>query len=46
MGIKVIKAIKIKEDQDINSYTKYEDADIILFDTPGMEKSIKFLKIL
>tara|TARA_B100001057_G_C22848759_1_gene950105 strand:+ start:1358 stop:1966 length:609 start_codon:yes stop_codon:yes gene_type:complete len=44
MGIKVIKAIKIKEDQDINNYTKYEDADIILFDTPGMEKSIKFPK--
>ena len=42
MGIKVIKAIKIKEDQDINNYTKYEDADIILFDTPGMEKSIQF----
>tara|TARA_A100001015_G_scaffold133215_1_gene147799 strand:- start:1952 stop:2560 length:609 start_codon:yes stop_codon:yes gene_type:complete len=44
MGIKVIKVIKIKEDQDINIYTKYEDADIILFDTPGMEKSIKFPK--
>ena len=46
MGIKVIKAIKIKEEQDINNYKKYENADIILFDTPGMEKSIEFPKNL
>ncbi len=46
MGIKIIKAIKIKEDADIYDYKKYEDADIILFDTPGMEKSIEFPKKL
>ena len=46
MGIKVIKSIKIKEEQDINNYKKYENADIILFDTPGMEKSIEFPKNL
>ena len=46
MGIKIIKAIKIKEDADIYDYKKYEDADIILFDTPGMEKSIEFPKNL
>ncbi len=42
MGIKIIKTIKIREGLDINKYKEYEDADIILFDTPGMEKSIEF----
>ncbi len=42
MGIKVIKAIKINVESDIQNYKKYDEADIILFDTPGMEKSIKF----
>ncbi len=46
MGIKIIKAIKIKNELDINNYKKYENADIILFDTPGMEKSIEFPKNL
>ena len=46
MGLKIIKAIKIKDESDINKYKKYENADIILFDTPGMEKSIKFPKNL
>ena len=42
MGIKIIKAIKIRREADINDYKKYDNADIILFDTPGMEKSIEF----
>tara|TARA_B100001989_G_C24509105_1_gene449360 strand:- start:790 stop:1404 length:615 start_codon:yes stop_codon:yes gene_type:complete len=42
MGLKTIKTIKIKDISDIESYKKYKDADIILFDTPGMEKSIEF----
>ncbi|MEC7169067.1 MAG: hypothetical protein VXV90_01380 [Pseudomonadota bacterium] len=42
MGLKIIKAIKINKESDINHYKKYEQADIILFDTPGMEKSIEF----
>ena len=46
MGLKIIKAIKIKMKSDINNYKKYENADIILFDTPGMEKSIEFPKNL
>ena len=46
MGLKVIKAIKIKEESDINLYKKYVEADIILFDTPGMEKSFEFPKNL
>ena len=46
MGLKVIKAIKIKEESDIVNYKKYVEADIILFDTPGMEKSIEFPKSL
>ena len=41
-GLKVIKAIKINEQSDIENYKKYENADLILFDTPGMEKSIEF----
>ena len=31
---------------DINKFKKYDDAEIILFDTPGMEKSIVFPKNL
>ena len=46
MGLKIIKAIKIKEESDIAQYKKYDLADIILFDTPGMEKSIEFPKNL
>tara|TARA_B100000941_G_scaffold283819_1_gene253771 strand:- start:446 stop:1060 length:615 start_codon:yes stop_codon:yes gene_type:complete len=46
MGLKIIKAIKIKDQSDIKTYKKYENADIILFDTPGMEKSIEFPKSL
>ena len=42
MGFKIIKAIKVKEEQDIDKYKVFDDADIILFDTPGMEKSIEF----
>ena len=40
MGIKVIKAIKIKEQKDIALYKDYENiADLILFDSTSMEKS-------
>ena len=40
MGIKVIKAIKVKEQRDIALYKNYEDiADLILFDSISMEKS-------
>ena len=46
MGFKIIKAIKIKEEGDINKFRDFENADIILFDTPGMEKSIEFPKDL
>ena len=46
MGLKIIKAIKVRDEKDINEYKKYESADIILFDTPGMEKSIEFPKDL
>ena len=46
MGLKIIKTIKIRNEIDISEYKKYEDADIILFDTPGMEKSIEFPKNL
>ena len=46
MGLKVIKAIKVREESDINLYRKYNEADIILFDTPGMEKSFEFPKNL
>ena len=45
-GLKIIKAIKISDEKDIDYYKKYKNADIILFDTPGMEKSIKFPKEL
>ena len=46
LGLKVIKAIKVKDESDIVYYKKYVEADIILFDTPGMEKSIEFPKNL
>ena len=46
MGLKVIKAIKVKDESDIVNYKKFVEADIILFDTPGMEKSIEFPKSL
>ena len=46
MGFKIIKAIKIKEEQDIDKYKEFNNADIILFDTPGMEKSLEFPKDL
>ena len=42
MGLKVIKVIKIKKEIDINKYKEFTNADLILFDTPGMEQSIKF----
>ena len=42
MGIKVVKAIKLRSDEN---YRKFNEAEIILFDTPGMEKSIEFQKI-
>ena len=42
MGFKIIKAIKVKEEKDIDNYKKFTNADIILFDTPGMEKSLEF----
>ena len=44
--LKIIKTIKIKSEKDIDDYKKFADADIILFDTPGMEKSIEFPKNL
>ena len=45
-GLKVIKTIKVKDEADIDNYKNYGLADIILFDTPGMEKSIEFPKNL
>ena len=46
MGLKVIKTIKIEEEKDIEKYKEFNNADIILFDTPGMEKSLEFPKSL
>ena len=46
MGFKIIKAIKVKDEQDINNHREFDNADIVLFDTPGMEKSLKFPKNL
>ena len=47
MGIKVIKAIKVKEQKDIDLYKNYEDiADLILFDSTSMEKSQRIPKDL
>ena len=40
MGIKVIKAIKVKEEKDIALHKYYENAaDLILFDSTSMEAS-------
>jgi len=46
MGFKIIKAIKVKEELDIEKSKEFNNADIILFDTPGMEKSLEFPKNL
>ena len=46
MGFKIIKAIKVKEEKDIDKHKEFNNADIILFDTPGMEKSLEFPKNL
>ena len=46
MGFKIIKAIKVKEEKDIDKYKEFTNADTILFDTPGMEKSFEFPKNL
>ena len=46
MGFKIIKAIKIKEEKDIDKHKEFTNADKILFDTPGMEKSLEFPKNL
>ena len=46
MGFKIIKAIKVKDEQDIDKHKEFDNADIILFDTPGMEKSLEFPKNL
>ena len=45
-GLKVIKAIKVKDELDIDNYKNYGSAEIILFDTPGMEISFEFPKNL
>ncbi len=42
LGLKIIKTIKVNSESDISKYKKFDQADIVLFDTPGMEKSIKF----
>jgi len=46
MGFKIIKAVKVKEEEDIENYKNFIDSNIILFDTPGMEKTIEFPKKL
>ena len=46
VGLKVIKTIKVREEKDIDKYKEFKNADIILFDTPGMEKSFEFPKNL
>ena len=47
MGFKIIKAIKVKkESRHRKDIKNLQNADIILFDTPGMEKSIEFPKEL
>ena len=46
MGFKIIKAIKVREKKTIDKYKEFTSADIILFDTPGMEKSLEFPKNL
>jgi len=46
MGFKIIKAIKVKGEDDINKYNEFSNADVILFDTPAMERSMEFPKEL
>ena len=46
MGFKIIKVIKVKEEKDINKYKEFSNADILLFDTPSMEKTTEFPKNL
>ena len=47
MGIKIIKAVKIKEQKDISLYKDFENiADLILFDSTSMEKSQNISKDL
>ena len=46
MGFKIIKAIKVKEEKDIDKHKEFNNADIILFDTPSMEKTSEFPKDL
>tara|TARA_B100001057_G_scaffold486987_1_gene569006 strand:+ start:5296 stop:5904 length:609 start_codon:yes stop_codon:yes gene_type:complete len=46
MGFKIIKAIKVKDERDIDNHREFNNADFILFDTPGMEKSFEFPKYL
>jgi len=45
-NLKIIKAIKVRKKKDIDKYKEFTSADIILFDTPGMEKSFEFPKEL
>ena len=46
MGFKIIKAIKVKKEKDIDKHQEFNNADIILFDTPSMEKTLEFPKDL
>ena len=47
MEFSILKpADKIYEEKDIGKYKEYTNADFILFDTPGMEKSFEFPKNL
>jgi phosphoribosylanthranilate isomerase len=46
MGFKIIKTIKVKDMEDIDKHKEFDNADVILFDTPGMEKSFQFPKNL
>ena len=46
MGFKIIKAVKVENEKDIDKYKQFTNADVILFDTPGMEKSLEFPKNL
>ena len=46
MGFKIIKAIQVGEEQDIDKYKEFNNADIKLFDTPSMEKTLEFPKKL
>ena len=45
-NLKIIKAIKVRKKKDIDKYKEFTSAYIILFDTPGMEKSFEFPKEL